>query len=139
MQLEYNPPPLPDRIQRLIEAINMDHLWKLRKLHGKDLAEHVQDLVEMEADKRFEEMVVLLEQIIDVTHTLEQYDAREPQPYYAQKAATIYNKLKRRQDSIRVLRRWLAAWPTERPTTQVRERENIIARLARLEAKEAGL
>lgn len=117
----------------------MEHLWKLRKLHGKDLADHVQDLVEMETGKRYDDMVVLLEQIIDVTHTLEQYDPREPQPYYAQKAATIYNKLRRRPDAIRVLRRWVEAWPPERPTTQVREREKIIERLVRLEAKESGL
>ncbi|MGP5340766.1 hypothetical protein ACTXML_09030 [Glutamicibacter arilaitensis] len=139
MRLEYTPPPQPDQIQRIIDAINMEHLWKLRKLEGKDLADHVQDLVEMEADKKYEEMVVLLERIIDVTHSLVQYDSREPQPYYAEKAASIYRKLGRRKDAIRVLRRWVEAWPPERPNVKPKGTEAIIARLSHLEAVQSGM
>lgn len=132
-------PPLPDKIQRLIDAINTQHLWALRKLHGKDLGEHVQELLEMEVDKKYEQMLIRLEEIIDVTHTLVQYDTREPQPYYAEKAATIYMKLGRRDDAIRVLHRWLDAWPTGRFTMQPAQREKIIARIARLEVRRMDL
>ncbi|PCC37441.1 tetratricopeptide repeat protein [Glutamicibacter sp. BW77] len=118
MTLDENHPPLPDKIQRLIDAINMQHVWALRKLHGKDLGDHVQVLIELETDKRYDEMIALLEEITELMHTLEQYDTREPQPYYAEKLASIYIKLGSHDDAIRALRRWLDAWPADRLAMQ---------------------
>ena len=139
MTLDENSPSTPDKIQRLIDEINMQHLWELRKLHGKDLGDHVQDLIELETDKRYPDMVALLEEITELTHTLPQYDTREPQPYYAEKLASIYMRLGKRDDAIRVLRRWLDAWPAGRLTMQPTQREKIINRIARYEVKDMDI
>lgn len=119
-------------MQRVINAINMEHLYKLRTLRGKDISEHVQDIVSLEAEDRYPEMLERLEEVIDITHVLDQYDTREPQPYYALKASAVYMRLGRRADAIRVLERWLAAWPEDRPTTHTSQRKKVVAKLERM-------
>lgn len=121
-----------DRMQRVINAINMEHLYKLRTLRGKDISEHVQDVINLEAEDRYAEMLELLEEVIDITHALEQYDQREPQPYYALKACSVYMRLGRRADAIRALERWLGAWPEERATTHTSQRKKVVTKLERM-------
>ena len=117
-------------VEEAINSINAEHLWTLRIVRGKDLNEHAQQIIEWEQERQYEELLALLEEIIDVTHTLVQYDSREPQGYWASKAATVYLKLGRRDEAIRALARWLEAWPESRGPKP--ERDQIRRRVTKL-------
>lgn len=103
-----------EEIDELIRSINATHLYEKRLVRGKDLNDHHQQLVEWETDRRYDECLQLLEEIIACTHTLVQYDTREPQAYWPMKAVSIYLRTQRPDQAVIVLQQWLDAWPPER-------------------------
>ncbi len=131
MHPQYGPEhEFQDEVDKLIDRINMKHLFELRIVRGKDLNDHFLYLNELASGKRYDEALILLEEIIDVTHQLPQYDTREPQPYWPMKAASYYLKLKRPEEAMRVLARWLSAWPEDRGRQT--ERARVRARLTKI-------
>lgn len=125
-----SPEPKPDRIDKLIERINDEHAWEVRKVRGKDINDHFQQLIVWEADKNWAEMLALYEEIIPATHRLMQYDDREPQAYWPMKAATIYLRIQEPYKAVKVLSDWLEAWPDERGEKS--DRRHVRERLTRI-------
>lgn len=128
--MEDNPSPDLDKVDELINQINGEYLWEARTIRGKDINDHFQQMIEWEADKQWEKLLELYEEIIPITHRLAQYDKREPQPYWSMKAATIYLRLKQPDKAIKLLSDWLEAWPEERGPRA--DRERVRARLTKI-------
>ncbi|WP_102158734.1 hypothetical protein [Zhihengliuella halotolerans] len=127
----YSTDPERDRIQRLIDDINSETLWERRLVDGRDLNEWLHPLAALEAAGDYAAALALLERIIETTHALVQYDVREPQAYWAEKAAALHIKSGRPDRAISTLQHWLDAWPEERAVKN-RDRARIRARLTKL-------
>ncbi|MFT4471437.1 hypothetical protein ACMX2H_16155 [Arthrobacter sulfonylureivorans] len=123
--------PEAEDVDELIAIINMEECYRRRTVRGRDLNDwHLQ----LEAWRRignFEAMLQLLGEIIVATEQLEQYDDREPQPYWHEQKAKLHRKRHEYQEEAAVLALWLAHWPLERDRFD-QARERIVARLAEL-------
>lgn len=109
-----NSPLDPSWADELIEAINAEHLYRLRQVRGRDLNDWHEHLHALAGEDRHDDALELLDEIMDCTLTLVQYDAREPDLYWWWKASALHRRLKDNQAAARVLERWLAAWPEAR-------------------------
>jgi len=130
MRSKGNEDPERQNIDKLIRQINGEYIWEARQIRGKDLNDHFQQIMEWEAQKEWDKLLDLYEEIIPATHRLAQYDAREPQSYWPMKAATLYLRRKRPDMALKVLTDWLNAWPPERG--EKTDRAVVRARITRI-------
>ena len=111
-----------------IAAINMDECYRRRRVRGRDLNDWLVPLKDLRKAGETRAALDLLAEIIAAIETLEQFDPREPQPYWYEEAAKVYRRLKCRQEEADVLNRWLAFWPEQRARHD-RARERVRARI----------
>lgn len=97
-----------------IAAINAEELMRRRVVRGMDLNDNIAVIDNLVAQGLAAEALELLEEIIAVVETLEQYDDREPQPYWYERAAGLHRRLGNHEAELDVLGRWLIAWPPSR-------------------------
>ena len=107
--------------EQTVTAINTHELMSRRLLHGRDLNDYHATLLRLQHAKHYSAALELLHQIISVTHTLPQYDDREPDPYWAELAAHLHIMQGDTMQARRVLSDWLAWWPEHRepPTHRI--------------------
>lgn len=98
----------------IITAINHQELLHRRQLHGRDLNDYHPDLAQLRARNATNAALELLHQIIAVTHTLPQYDDREPDPYWPELAAQLHIDAGQTDLARTVLEEWLTWWPAHR-------------------------
>jgi hypothetical protein len=110
-------------VEKLIGAINMEECYRRREIRGKDFNDWHGDLERWKAAGQDREILGLLTEIMDACETLEQYDEREPQPYWYEEAAKACRRLSDPTGELAVLQRWLVCWPLDRRRLdKVRER-----------------
>lgn len=124
---------MPDigKVEALIGAINMQECYRRRVVRGQDLNEWHQQLDSWKADGHTGPALELLAEIMAAVETIEQYDPREPQPYWYMEAAKLYRKVGSPQEEWEVLQRWLARWPMSRPRHD-KARERFIERAGKI-------
>lgn len=120
-------------VDAAIRRINTDELYRLRRVRGRDLNQWHQDLTVWIQGGLPEEALALLGEIITVAETLQQYDSREPQPYWYEKAAKILADQGEHGAAELLLRNWLHLWPETREQSAHR-RKRIEARADRYAA-----
>ncbi len=116
---------------RAIAVINMEEAFRRRLVRGRDINEWHPTISEWLAAGRDDDVLTLVAEIIDATMILEQYDPREPQPYWFELAARIHHRRGAHRDEAVILRRWLARWPYSRGNTK--RRAGILAKAGRAE------
>jgi len=121
----------PDLVDIAIASINMQELYRRRMVRGRDLNEWFDDLEAWIAAGEYEEALTFLGEAIGTVETLEQFDNREPQPYWFQKAADLYEDSGEPEAAAKVLRRWLESWPPRRERRDGM-REVVCTRIAQL-------
>lgn len=114
--------------ERAIAVINMEECYRRRLVRGRDLNEWHEQLQLWREAGDVPAQRALLREIIAVTETLEQYDAREPQPYWHEKLADLHADEGAWWSELAVLCRWLAAWPDDRRRFD-KARERVRARV----------
>lgn len=115
----------------LIVRINSEELWRLRRVWGLDLGDWHPYLDALIAAGKTQKALDLLAELIIASETLVQYDSREPEPYWYERAAVLYRRLHRLDDEAAILERWLTFWPETRYLPN-KSRERIIWRLGRV-------
>lgn len=116
-----------NHVDYAIAAINADELMRRRRVRGRDLNEWIGPLQEMIDAGQDAEALELLEEIMACCETLEQYDPREPQPFWYEKACGLLRRSRRYSEEAQTLTRWLRRWPAERPRADLAQ-ERIQAR-----------
>lgn len=111
-----------------LARINAEECARRRLVRGKDLNGWLAVLDEMILAKQHDEALDLLGEIMDACETLEQYDPREPHPYWYERAAGLLRKTGQHGREMETLARWLDRWPDSRPRPDF-ARERIRARL----------
>lgn len=122
--------PAVNSVEALIGAINMEEAYRRRKVRGRDINDWHPQLDEWVAAGETRKALDLLGEIFEAVESLEQFDAREPQPYWYEMAAKIYRTLRCAPEEAAVLERWLIRWPLDR-TRHDRARERFTARAAK--------
>lgn len=116
-----------NQVEYAIAAINAEELMRRRQVRGRDLNEWIgplQELIDTGADA---EALALLEEIMDCCETLEQFDPREPQPFWYEKACGLLRRSRRYEEEAGTLTRWLERWPADRVRADLAQ-ERILAR-----------
>lgn len=116
-----------NQVEYAIAAINAEELMRRRMVRGKDLNDWLGPLQEMIDAGQDAEALELLEEIMSCCETLEQFDPREPQPFWYEKACGLLRRSRRYEEEARTLTRWLSRWPAERPRGDLAQ-ERIEAR-----------
>jgi Asp-tRNA(Asn)/Glu-tRNA(Gln) amidotransferase C subunit len=119
--------PAVNSVEALIGSINMEEAYRRRKVRGRDLNEWHPQLDEWIAAGETRKALDLLGEIFESVESLEQFDAREPQPYWYETAAKIYRTLRCSEEEAAVLERWLIRWPPTR-TRHDKARERFASR-----------
>lgn len=122
---------LPNAVDIAIASINMEECYRRRLVRGRDLSEWHTDLEAWIATGEYEQALEFLGEAIGAVETLEQYDDREPQPYWFQKAADLYEDMGEPENAAKVVDRWLRSWPARRPRRDGM-REDMCTRAANL-------
>ena len=123
-----------ETVDDFIASVNLHELYRRRMVRGADLSQWHAQLEAWLQDGALLEAAEFLLEVLDVVETLEQFDAREPQPYWYLKLADVYEDAGEPGGAAAVLRRWLARWPAEREG-HVEYRDQICTRLAWLGQK----
>lgn len=118
-----------NQVERAIASINAEELRRRRTVRGKDLNDLIPVLDSYSAVGMSREFLGLLGEIMAACETLEQYDPREPQPYWYERAAGMHRRLGQHGEELDVLARWLMYWPASRERTDL-ARDRIKARYA---------
>lgn len=105
---------IQDPVDRLIAVVNMEEAYRRRRVRGKDLNDWHPQLDAWAESGQTVEALRLLGEIMETVENLEQYDPREPQPYWFEVAARIHHRAGRHEEEAAVLRRWLDKWPPSR-------------------------
>lgn len=121
--------PAVNSVEALIGSINMEECYRRRQVRGRDLNEWHPQLDEWIAAGETRKALDLLAEIFTAVESLEQYDAREPQPYWYETAAKIYRTLRCDQEEAAVCERWLIRWPESR-TRHDKARHRLSTRAA---------
>lgn len=124
----------PDAVDAAIAAINMEECYRRRLVRGRDLNEWHTDLENWILTGQDDTALGFLGEAIAAVETLEQYDDREPQSYWYEKAADIHQERGDHAAASAVLERWMATWPEvrrRRDSTRLRIKTRLV-RLATL-------
>lgn len=116
-------------VERAIASINAEELRRRRTVRGKDLNDLIPVLDSYSAVGMAREFLGLLGEIMAACETLEQFDPREPQPYWYERAAGMHRRLGEHDEELDVLARWLMHWPASRERNDL-ARDRIKARYA---------
>lgn len=114
-----------------IASINMEECYRRRLVRGRDLNEWFTQLEVWLESGQYEEALSFLGEAIGAVETLEQFDNREPQSYWYQKAADVYEDMGQPGNAAKVLQRWLASWPAHRQGNNS-DRHEVCSRLLHL-------
>ncbi len=93
-----------------IARINAEECFRLRKVDGRDINDWHTTLAKMRASGDTAGALGLLYKIIAACETLEQYDPREPQPYWYEQAAKLHEKRGELTEAEELVVRWLSFW-----------------------------
>lgn len=92
----------------------MEECYRRRKVRGRDMAEWIPQMDAWVAAGETRLALELLAEIIAACETLEQFDTREPAPFWYESAAKVYRQLGCSHEEATILERWLAHWPESR-------------------------
>ncbi|MEH1096653.1 hypothetical protein [Micromonospora sp. CPCC 205739] len=92
------------------------------QVRGRHYVDWVPILDQWRKERRDDESLALLVEIIDAAERAARVAGREPAPGYTKRAATIYRRRKDYAAEVAVLRRWLAACPPGRGSAAIEER-----------------
>lgn len=115
------------QVDMAIQAINAEELMRRRRVRGLDLNDHIAVIDSLVSEGLVPQALELLEEIIAVVETLEQFDDREPQPYWYERAAGLHRRSGNHEAELDVLGRWLIAWPPARKRADL-ARDRVRAR-----------
>ena len=99
---------------QLIASINAHHLTHLRQVRGRDINDHHTHIHQLQHQGDHPALLDLLGEIIPLTYTLQQYDPREPDPYWTQMAVDTHTYLGDHTAARELWSAWLTHWPTHR-------------------------
>lgn len=111
--------------QRLADGGSRAVMIKAGMVNGVHFLELVEPIKQLKREGKLEEALMLCFAAIEGAEGAR--EGREAAPFYTEQAAIILRKLGRRDDEIKVLKRWLAVCPPER-----REGSRIAERLRKL-------
>lgn len=111
--------------QRLADGGSRAVMIKAGMVNGVHFLELVEPIKQLKREGKLEEALTLCFAAIEGAEGAR--EGREAAPFYTEQAAIILRKLGRRDDEIKVLKRWLAVCPPER-----REGSRIAERLNKL-------
>ncbi|MGL3805889.1 tetratricopeptide repeat protein [Paeniglutamicibacter sp. R2-26] len=118
--------------ERLIIGINSEELWIRRRVARWDLNDWLLPIDDLIRAKRYAEALDVLQDITKTCVSLKQYDNREPQAYWAEKLATVHQRLRNKPAAAAVLTDWLTHWPDTRFRTN-HDVERVTRRLAAIQ------
>lgn len=118
-------------VDALVHQVNRAETVRRRMVGGYP-QEHWYVVIDAMFEHGLDEAALLiLDQLIDSAEQLAQYDTREPQDYWYNRAAMIHHRRGDHDAEAAVLDRWLAHWPADRWRPN-HARQRIVRRLQRI-------